>query len=261
MKIGIIGGGNMSRAIVLGLISSKTKADHIMVSDIDEKKLSELKRFGVKTGKNEDVLKHGDVIILAVKPNVCGKVLEECTGVNKLFISIAAGVSISFIKSIIGEDKRVARVMPNTPALAGAGMTAVCSDGLSGEDLKITKDIFDCLGKTIISDEAHIDAVCGLSGSGPAYVFTLIEAMADGGVLEGLSRQDALLLAAQTVFGSAKMVLETNMHPAELRDMVCSPAGTTIEGVAALEQGGFRASVINAVAAASEKSALLNQNR
>ena len=260
MKIGIIGGGNMSRAIVLGLISSKTKADRIMVSDIDEKKLSELKRFGVKTtNANEDVLKHGDVIILAVKPNIIGKVASEFHGSKKLFISIAAGISIDYIKSFIGEDARIARVMPNTPALAGAGMTAVCSDGLSEEDLTVTKDIFDCLGKAIISDEAHIDAVCGLSGSGPAYVYTLIEAMADGGVLEGLTRANALLLAAQTVFGSAKMVLETNMHPAELRDMVCSPGGTTIEGVAALEAGGFRASVINAVAAATEKSALLNQ--
>lgn len=259
MKIGIIGGGNMARAIVLGLISNKTKADNIMVSDINEKKLSELKRFGVKIGKTEQVLKFGEAVIIAVKPGVCGEVLEECVGVPKLFISIAAGVSTDYIKSILGEDARVARVMPNTPALAGAGMTAVCRDGLSEEDLELTKKIFDCLGKVIVSDEAHIDAVCGVSGSGPAYVFTLIEAMADGGVLEGLSRSDALLLAAQTVLGSAKMVLETNMHPAELRDMVCSPAGTTIEGVAALEAGGFRSSVINAVAAASEKSALLKK--
>ena len=235
MKIGIIGGGNMARAIVIGLISNKTKPDSIMVTDINEKKLADFKRYGVKTGTTEKVLKHGDVIIFAVKPNVYAEVLPECTGEDKLFISIGAGVSISYIKKILGDDRRVARVMPNTPALSGAGMTGICRDGLS-------------------DDESHIDAVCGVSGSGPAYVYTMIEAMADGGILYGLSRADALTLAAQTVLGSAKMVLDTNMHPAELRDMVCSPGGTTIEGVRALENGGFRASVIDAVAACTEKS-------
>lgn len=254
MKIGIIGGGNMARTIVIGLISNKTKPDSIMVTDINEKKLADFKRYGVKTGTTEKVLKHGDVIIFAVKPNVYAEVLPECTGEDKLFISIGAGVSISYIKKILGDDRRVARVMPNTPALSGAGMTGICRDGLSDDDINIVRGIFDSVGKTVVTDESHIDAVCGVSGSGPAYVYTMIEAMADGGVLYGLSRADALTLAAQTVLGSAKMVLDTNMHPAELRDMVCSPGGTTIEGVRALENGGFRASVIDAVAACTEKS-------
>lgn len=254
MKIGIIGGGNMSRAIILGLISNKFKADNIMVSDPVEKKLTELKRYGVKIGTNEQVHKFAEMIILAVKPNVYEEVLNEALGVSKLFVSVAAGVSLGYIKAVLGEDARVARVMPNTPALAGAGMTAVCRDGLTNDDLERVVSVFESLGKVLITEERLIDAVVGLSGSGPAYVFTMIEAMADGGVLGGLSRADALLLAAQTVFGSAKMLMENAMHPAELRDMVCSPGGTSIEGVKALESGAFRAAVISAVDAATKKS-------
>lgn len=259
LKIGIIGGGNMSKAIVLGLLANKNKAENIMVSDKDAKKLNEINRFGVKTGKNEDVLNFGDVVIFAVKPNIYPIVLPECVGFDKLFISIAAGISIEYIKSILGNCSRVVRVMPNTPALVGAGMTAICRNGSSDEDLQIVQTIFSAVGETILTDESLIDAVVGVSGSGPAYVFTMIEAMADAGVLKGLSRTDAVKLAAQTVLGSAKMVLETGMHTAELRDAVCSPGGTTIEAVAALEDNGFRSSVISAVTAAANKSEKLKK--
>lgn len=249
----------MSKAIILGLLANKTKGDIIMVSDKDAKKLNELKRFGIKTGENIDVLKHGDVVILAVKPDVYPVVLPECVGFEKLFISIAAGVSIDYIKNILGEASRVVRVMPNTPALVGAGMTAICRDGALEDDIKSTESIFSAVGETVVTEEKHIDAVCGVSGSGPAYIFTMIEAMADGGVLKGLSRAEAIKLAAQTVLGSAKMVLETGNHPAQLRDAVCSPGGTTIEGVAALEDCGFRSAIINAVSAATEKSKALKK--
>ncbi len=254
MKIGIIGGGNMARAILLGLLANKTKAEDIFVADKDEKKLTELQRFGIKVGNNEDALKYGEVIILAVKPDVYPVILPQCMGFDKLFISIAAGISISYIKSVLGESARVVRVMPNTPALVSSGMTAICRDGASESDISVAVKIFSAVGEISVLDEKHIDAVVGVSGSGPALVFTLIEAMADGGVLKGLTRQDALKLAAQTVLGSAKMVLETGNHPAHLRDMVCSPGGTTIEGVAALEECGFRSAVIKAVAACAEKS-------
>lgn len=259
MKIGIIGAGNMSRAIVIGLISNKARPDSIMVSDLNEKKLAELNRYGIKKGTNEQVVKFADVIILAVKPNVYPEVLPEVADAKKLIVSIAAGISLEYIKSVIGEDKRVVRVMPNTPALAGAGMTAICSDGAAEEDIESVKKIFGALGKILVTEEKYIDAVCGVSGSGPAYVFTMIDAMADGGVACGLTKSDAILLAAQTVFGSAKLLLETNMHPAELRDMVCSPGGTTIDAVKALEQDGFRAALIEAVEAACEKSKLLKK--
>lgn len=259
MKIGIIGGGNMSRAIILGLLANKTKADTIMVSDKDVKKLNELKRFGIKTGTNEDVLSFGDSVIFAVKPDIYPVILPECVGYEKLFISIAAGVSVKYIKSILGENSRVVRVMPNTPALVGAGMTAICRDGSSDDDIALTKNIFSAVGETVVTDEKHIDAVVGVSGSGPAYIFTLIEAMADAGVLKGLTRTDAIKLASQTVFGAAKMVIETEKHPAELRDAVCSPGGTTIEGVVALEDNGFRSAVISAVIAAAEKSEALKK--
>lgn len=259
MKIGIIGAGNMSRAIVIGLISNKTRPDSIMVSDPNEKKLAELNRYGIKKGTNEQVIKFADVIVLAVKPNVYPEVLPEVADAKKLIVSIAAGISLDYIKSVIGEDTRVVRVMPNTPALAGAGMTAVCSDGAADADLETVKNIFGSLGKVLVTEEKYIDAVCGVSGSGPAYVFTMIDAMADGGVACGLTKNDAILLAAQTVFGSAKLLLETNMHPAELRDMVCSPGGTTIDAVKALEQDGFRAALIDAVEAACEKSKILKK--
>lgn len=254
MKIGIIGGGNMARAILLGLLANKTKAEDIFVADKDEKKLTELQRFGIKVGNNEDALKHGEVIIIAVKPDVYPVILPQCMGFDKLFISIAAGISTSYIKSILGESARVVRVMPNTPALVSSGMTAICRDGALESDISVAVKIFSAVGEVSVLDEKLIDAVVGVSGSGPAYVFTLIEAMADGGVLKGLTRQDALKLAAQTVLGSAKMVLETGNHPAQLRDMVCSPGGTTIEGVAALEEGAFRSAVIKAVDACTEKS-------
>jgi pyrroline-5-carboxylate reductase len=259
VKIGIIGGGNMARAIVLGLLANKTKAETIMVSDISEKKLNEFRRYGVKTGTNEQVIKFSDTVIFAVKPNVFDIILHECVGADKLFVSIAAGMSVDYIKSFLGEDARVARVMPNTPALVGAGMTAVCGDTVSYKDLEIVKGIFETIGEVIVTEEKNMDAVCGVSGSGPAYAYTLIEAMADGGVLKGLPRQDAIKLAAQTVFGAAKMALETDTHPAQLRDAVCSPGGTTIEGVAALEKNGFRSAVISAVDAACEKSKLLKK--
>ena len=259
MKIGIIGAGNMARAIVIGLISSKMRPDNIMASDISEKKLAELKKYGIKTGTNEQVTRFADVLILAVKPNVYDAVLPELEGFKKLVVSIAAGISIGYIRGFVGDDSRVARVMPNTPALAGAGMTAVCSDGLSDEDLSTVKKIFASLGRVLVITENYIDAVVGVSGSGPAYVFTMIDAMADGGVACGLTKSDALLLAAQTVFGSAKLMLETSMHPSELKDSVCSPGGTTIDGVKALESRGFRAAVIEAVEAACEKSKRLKK--
>ena len=174
---------------------------------------------------------------------------------KKLVVSIAAGISLDIIESFLGKDKRIIRVMPNTPALVGEGMAGLSPNELvSDEEAELVKKLFESFGKAEIVPEKLQDAVCGISGSSPAYVFMFIEAMADGAVAEGMPRAQAYKFAAQAVLGSAKMVLETGKHPGELKDAVCSPGGTTIEAVAALEQAGFRSAVIDAERICIDKS-------
>lgn len=265
-KIGFIGAGNMAEALVKGLISSEffTK-DRIIVSDVIQGRLDLLSSlYGVKvTQKNPEVVKFSDFVVLAVKPNLIGRVMDEINDhliPKKILISIAAGISTA---SIMRDDKRVkvVRVMPNTPALVLAGASALyCVPSVTQEEREDVKRIFDSVGITyIVESEELLDAVTGLSGSGPAFVSIFIEALADGGVKMGLQRSVALRLAAQTVYGTALMVLDGGIHPAELKDRVSSPSGTTIEGIKEIEVRGFRGAVISAVESAVRRSKELSK--
>ena len=245
MKIGFIGGGNMAGAIAEGVIASGVcTPDNVCVCDINEEMLKKYTQ-GIKTSTdNRDALLC-DYIVLAVKPFILSAVLEQIAKEDikdKVFVSIAAGISVSEIKSILGKTAKVVRVMPNTPAQVGEGMTVIAKpdECVSKSELADVVKIFDAVGKTEIMSENMINVVTGVSGSSPAYVYMMIEAMGDAGVTGGIPRDIAYKLAAQSVLGSAKMVLETGRHPAELKDMVCSPKGTTIEAVAELEKRGYR---------------------
>ncbi len=254
MKIGFIGGGNMGGAILKGIIASGTAdAADISVSDKNADALCALKtEYGVyTTDDNREVVRVSDVVFLCVKPQILYGVIDEIKDVtdgDTLIISIAAGQAIADIENAFGKKIRLIRVMPNTPALVGEGMAALSANGnVTDDDMKIAVGVMGSLGKAEIVPEHLMDAVTAVSGSSPAYVFMMIEAMADAAVREGMPRRQAYTFAAQAVMGSAKMALETDSHVAELKDMVCSPAGTTIEAVAALEKNGFRNAVLEAM--------------
>jgi pyrroline-5-carboxylate reductase len=259
-KIAFIGGGNMAEALIKGLIAAgAAKPDHILVTDVSVDRLAHLHQtYGVMQKGNVEAAHEADIIILCVKPQVVERVLADIFSVvddKKLIISIAAGIVIAKIEKALKENAHVVRVMPNTPALVLAGAAALAGGKhATSDDLALTQSIFNSVGKAVIVEEKLMDAVTGLSGSGPAYVFMIIDALSDAGVKEGLPRQLALELAAQTVYGAAKMVLETKEHPGKLRDMVTSPGGTTIEGLHALEKGKLRATLMNAVEAATTRS-------
>lgn len=259
MKLGFIGGGNMAGAIAQGVIASGVfGASDICVCDINKEILKKYPTDVKTSVDNSDALLC-DYIVLAVKPFILSKVLEEIKDKNikdKVFVSIVAGISVEEIKSVLGKDAKVVRVMPNTPAQVGEGMTVIAQpdDTVSETELKTVVEIFEAVGKTEIMAESMINVVTGVSGSSPAYVYMMIEAMGDAGVTGGIPRDTAYKLAAQAVLGSAKMVLETGRHPAELKDMVCSPKGTTIEAVAELEKRGFRSAIIEAIKKCNEKA-------
>lgn len=257
MKLCFIGGGNMASAILNGIVKNGFVSESdIMVSDLSPEKLSSFKETGVKvTSDNMEAASSSDIIIFAVKPDVLRKILPSFSGLeNKLFISIAAGVKLSELKKGLGENADVIRVMPNTPAMAGEGMTVICKSATSEKNMNLAVKLFETVGKTAVLDEKYIDAVTAVSGSGPAYIYMVIEAMADGGVLCGLPRDVAYTLAAQTVLGAAKMVIESGEHPGVLKDRVCSPGGTTIEAVYSLEQSDIRGAFIKAVRKCADKS-------
>jgi pyrroline-5-carboxylate reductase len=262
MKIGFVGAGNMAEALMKGIISAgMALADDITASDVmPERRDFIAKTIGVGvTGDNIEVVRSSDIIVLAVKPNHVGPVLDELKpylSSDHLLISIAAGVKIDVMERHLNWGVRVVRVMPNQPCLVGASASAFAlGRSARKEDKETVQRILESVGVAFALDEKLLDAVTGLSGSGPAYVYMFIEALADGGVLAGLPRDVAITLAAQTVYGSAKTVLETRRHPAELKDMVASPGGTTIEGIRTLEENGFRGAVIDAVEAGAKKSA------
>jgi pyrroline-5-carboxylate reductase len=259
-RISFVGGGRMAEALISGVLSSRAyKADQIHVADPDAARLDHLKRqHGVQVGvSNHEAVISGDVVVLAVKPQVTDEVLKEIGDVlgKRLVISVVAGVRLRRIIEACGPQSRAIRAMPNTPAMVGEGMTALAiGPGIGEHEVASARQIFESVGKVVPVDERFMDAVTGLSGSGPAYVFLMIEAMADGGVKMGLPRETASLLAAQTVLGAARMVLETGQHPARLKDQVASPGGTTIAGLHRLEQGGLRGLLIDAVEAATKRS-------
>lgn len=261
MKIGFIGLGNMATAMMGGIISNKVAEPSDIfgadaLSAAGEKAEKTLK-INVMKG-NKDVVKASDIIILSVKPQFYPEVIDdikEVSDMNRLFITIAPGKTLEWLKGQFGKELKIIRCMPNTPALVGAGMTGVCPNGnVSEDDMKTALSILTSFGRAEVVPERLMDAVVSVSGSAPAYVFIMIEAMADQAVADGMPRTLAYEFAAQAVMGSAKMVLETGKHPAELKDMVCSPAGTTIDAVKVLEREGFRAAIEDAMQACTEKS-------
>ena len=259
-KIAFVGGGRMAEALVGGLLSAQLcRPECIRVTDPDVARLDHLKQqYGIETGgTNRDGVLWADIVVLAVKPQVVDAVLKEIGDVlpERLVISVIAGLPISRILDASGPLTHVIRTMPNTPAMVGEGMTALAiGPAVQTAEVAVARSIFESVGKVVPVEERLMDAVTGLSGSGPAYVFLLIEALTDGGVKMGLPRDTAGLLAAQTVLGAARMVLETGQHPARLKDQVTSPGGTTMAGLHRLEQGSLRAVLIDAVEAATKRS-------
>jgi pyrroline-5-carboxylate reductase len=264
--IGFVGAGNMAGALIKGMLHSGTvKPEQIVASDVREERLAELaKEHGIRTTKdNAELASKCDVVVLAVKPQVIDKVMTPIAAAirhDALVVSIAAGVPIESIEARLPSGVRVVRTMPNTAAMALAGATAIApGTHASDADIAIARRLFEAVGRVVVLDESLLDAVTGLSGSGPAYVMLMIEALADGGVKVGLHRETALLLAAQTVFGSAKLLLETGEHPGRLKDMVTSPGGTAIAGLHTLEAGGLRTTLIDAVENATRRAAELGE--
>ncbi|MCP4628211.1 MAG: pyrroline-5-carboxylate reductase [bacterium] len=260
--IAFIGTGNMGDALVSGLINSgSSKPKNIICSDVRKDRLDKIKsRYKVRTTtSNLKAVAEADIVIYAVKPQLMAAVLTE-TGakldMSKLVISIAAGVPLAAMESCIDKDMRLIRVMPNIAAAVKEAASAIAAgEHATKEDVNLAMEIFNSIGKCIFLKENYLmDAITGLSGSGPAYIFLIVDALADAGVKMGLSRQDSLFLAAQTVLGAAKLLMETQEHPGQLKDKVTSPGGTAIAGLATLESGGLRTTLINAVEAATNRS-------
>ena len=259
-KIGFLGGGRMAEALIKGILKAGlATGNQITALDPDEGRRDFLeKEFSIATTHEQSSLVDCSVIVLAVKPQIVGPLLEKCAqwlSEKHLVISIAAGIPLSFMESRLGSGCRVIRVMPNTPALVLEGASAL-SGGThaSDADMETACHIFSAVGRSIVLPENYLDAVTGLSGSGPAYVFQFIESLMDGAVKVGLSQQDARTLVLQTMLGSVKLAMESDAHPAQLRSMVTSPGGTTIAGLHELEKAGFKAGVMNAVEAATKRS-------
>lgn len=261
MKIGFIGCGNMASAMIGGIIKNQVTAPADILASAKtaasrEKKKEEL---GIAlTADNREVAGFADVLILAVKPFYYKEVIKEIRDVvseDTIVVSIAPGKKLAWMEGLFEKPLKIVRTMPNTPALVGEGMSCVCgNEKCSSEDVDTVCRIFTGFGKTEIVEEDMIDVVVGVSGSSPAYVFMFIEAMADAAVADGMPRDKAYKLAAQSVLGSAKMVLDTGRHPGELKDMVCSPGGTTIEAVRVLEEKGLRSAVIEGQKACVQKA-------
>lgn len=267
--IGFIGSGNMASAMIGGIVTSQiVKGDKLIASNPHEGKLNLLKeKYDINiTTDNKEAASKADILFLSVKPVMYTDVINEIKNYIKkdvIIVVIAAGKSIEEVKKLFGkEDIKIVRTMPNTPALVGEAMSAICpGETISEEELNDIKDIFNSFGKCEIVSENLMDAVTGVSGSSPAYVYMFIEALADAAVLGGMKREQAYKFAAQSVLGSAKMVLETGEHPGVLKDMVTSPAGTTIEAVAELERLGMRNAVISATSKCIEKSKLMSKKK
>jgi pyrroline-5-carboxylate reductase len=267
-KIAFLGSGNMAEALVKGLLAAgaSTAAEIVCAEPREDRRRELQQRYAVRTvSSNREAVAAADLVLLSVKPQVIDAVLDEISpevAATKLVVSIAAGVPIAAIAKRLPEGTRIIRTMPNTPALAGAGAAALAAGPhATPADLALAKQIFEAVGTAVVVPEPLLDAVTGLSGSGPAFVYLFIEALSDGGVKAGLARAEALQLAAQTVLGSAKLVLESGEHPGRLKDQVTSPGGTTIAGVHALEKAGFRGAVMDAVEAAARRSRELGEKK
>ena len=261
MKIGIIGLGNMADAILGGMLRKEiVKKEEIIGSAATERTIVRMKeKYGFTTTlDNREVARKAEILILAVKPQFLEAVIgqiRDCIREDLLLITIAAGKSIRGYEEVFGRPIRLVRCMPNTPALTGEGCTAVCAgENVREEDMALVLRLMGSFGRTCILQETKMDAFSAVAGSSPAFVFMFIEALADGGVAAGMTREQAVSAAAQAVLGSAKLLLETGHHPGVLKDMVCSPGGTTIQGVRTLEEKGMRGAVMDAVAACVERA-------
>lgn len=261
MKLGFIGTGNMAGAIMGGIIKKGIfKAEEIIGSDIFEPGRARAKAdYGIHvTADNKEVIENSEMVVLSVKPQYYASTIaeiKEYVKENQIIITIAPGKTLAWLEEQFGKKVKIVRTMPNTPAMVGEGMTAACpNEYITEEELKYTLNILSAFGKVEVVPENLMDVVVSTSGSSPAYVFMFIEAMADAAVADGMPRAQAYKFAAQAVLGSAKMVLETGKHPGELKDMVCSPGGTTIEAVRVLEERGLRSAVIEAMKACADIS-------
>ncbi len=259
MKIGFIGSGNMATALLKGFVASGVvRESDITISDKSTNSLKKWEgREVVATLDNKQVFERSELVIFAVKPNVLPEVLKDLKRLakGKILVSIAAGVTLETMEGILGKDAKIVRAMPNTPAQVGCGMTVLSPNkNVSTEEAEIVKKLFEGAGDAIILEEKHINTATALHGSSPAYVYMLIDAMADCGVKYGIPKDISLRLAAKAVEGSAKMVLETKTHPSELKDNVCSPGGTTIAAVLELEKNGFSSAVADAIDACIAKA-------
>ena len=261
MKIGFIGCGNMATAMLHGIMKKGLveKKDLIASAKSDRTRKKIEQELGIQlAADNRQAAAEADILILAVKPvymeQIIGEI-AECVRPESLVVTLAPGKTLQWLDAMFGKPTKLVRTMPNTPALVGEGMTALCSNEfVTEEELEKVVQIFQSFGKTQVVPESMIDVVVGVSGSSPAYVFMFIEAMADAAVADGMPRSQAYEFAAQAVLGSAKMVLETGKHPGELKDMVCSPGGTTIEAVRVLEEKGMRSAVFEACKACVKKA-------
>jgi pyrroline-5-carboxylate reductase len=259
MVLSVIGTGQMGQALIQGMIQNQAiEPDNVWLYDSDKAKVTAIaEQYGAHISQSaEQAASQGDLILIAVKPAVVANVLETIRPVltTQIVLSIAAGITLSDLRGWAGDKPALARIMPNTPAKVGAAVSAVCFDQTSEAQRQDTLNLLSACGRVFTVNESSMDAVTGLSGSGPAYIMLVIEALADGGVLEGLPRDMALEMAAMTVYGAAKMVLDTQTHPAVLKDQVCSPGGTTIRAVDSLESDGLRSALIRAVSAAADRS-------
>lgn len=260
-EILVVGGGNMGEALASGMVNAAyARPEDVVVAEPLAARAGHLReKWGFRVvSDGAEAAPGADKVIIAVKPQALDAVLgglKDALAHRPLLISVAAGAPTTRFTGILGDEARIVRVMPNTPALVGEGAAGLCAGGRASEaDLSEAKRLLESVGRAVVLPESLMDAVTGLSGSGPAYVFQFIEALADGGVRAGLPREEAMTLAAQTALGAARMLLETGEHPGRLKDMVASPGGTTIAGLHALESGGLRAAVMDAVMAAARRS-------
>ncbi len=260
VRLGIIGSGKIGEALINGLLSSKRiRKENLVSSDVKKERRDYItQKYSIEClSSNSDLINRSEVIILAVKPNDVKKVvvgIGDTLTDRHLLISIAAGVTITYIMKYLKKQIPIVRGMPNVPVLVREGITVLTTINGTNKHLNLAKEIFGSIGKVVVLEERHLDAVTGLSGSGPAYIFMVIESLVEAGVKVGIPREISSLLAVQTTIGSAKMVLETGEHPALLRDMVTTPGGVTIDGIIQLEEGKLRTSIINAVVKATERS-------
>jgi len=266
-KLAFVGAGNMSSSIIRGVIrSGKAAPSMIFATDIDENKLNALsEELHIQiTTNNLEAIEDADYIFLCVKPDKMPSVCHELRNhiaKNSVIVSIAAGITQEDLRRFLGADKQIIRIMPNLPISVGEGMCMICENTkIDPSHIKYVEDMLSSLGECVILDEKYINAFVSLAGSSPAFIFMIIEAMADGGVLMGIPRDKSYRIASQAVLGSAKMVLDTGKHPGELKDMVCSPSGTTIEAVASLEETGLRHSLINAMKVCLQKAEKMDRS-